>query len=240
MNRYSRGIGLIEMMVAMTLGLIVVLGVTQIFLSAKNTYQSQNSAAGMQEDARFVVSKMIQEIRMVGMFGCLATVTDSSRQADFSAAFEKPITVTRASDGSVVLTLVTADVGLSGAAPTWNIVSDCLFNATAFSPADTPAVTAGQIIFPVRRLVYTYRNRQILVGPAANNQAALVDNVSAFNVSFGVARSASDETASSYEDTPANPALIRTIRLVIELSDPKGLARAQTFNVVASVRNRLL
>ena len=60
MRRSSRGIGLIELMVAMTLGLVIVLGVTQIFLTAKNTYQSQNAAAGIQEDGRFLMSKMAQ------------------------------------------------------------------------------------------------------------------------------------------------------------------------------------
>lgn len=78
MRQHNRGFGLIEMLIALTLGLIVVLGVVQIFISAKNTYVSQNSAAAMQEDARFVLSKMIQEIRMVGMFGCLGSITDSS------------------------------------------------------------------------------------------------------------------------------------------------------------------
>lgn len=54
MRRRQRGFGLIEMLVALALGLIVVLGVVQIFIAAKNTYVSQNSAAAMQEDARFV------------------------------------------------------------------------------------------------------------------------------------------------------------------------------------------
>jgi type IV pilus assembly protein PilW len=67
-----------QMLIALALGLIIVLGVVQTFLAAKNTYVSQNTAAAMQEDARFVLSKMIQELRMVGMFGCLGTITDAS------------------------------------------------------------------------------------------------------------------------------------------------------------------
>ena len=86
MRRHQRGFGLIELLIALALGLIIVLGVVQIFIAAKNTYVSQNSAAAMQEDARFVLSKMIQEIRMVGMFGCLGTITDSSSAGDFNAA----------------------------------------------------------------------------------------------------------------------------------------------------------
>ena len=82
-NRVSKGFGLIELLIALALSLIVVLGVVQIFIAAKNTYLSQNAAASMQEDARFVLSKMIQEIRMVGMFGCLGTITDASDGGEF-------------------------------------------------------------------------------------------------------------------------------------------------------------
>lgn len=35
MNRYSRGFGLIELMIALVLSLIVILGVVQIFIAAK-------------------------------------------------------------------------------------------------------------------------------------------------------------------------------------------------------------
>ncbi|RBL66546.1 pilus assembly protein PilW, partial [Pseudomonas sp. MWU13-2625] len=66
MNRADSGFGLVEMMLALALSLVLVLGVAQVFIAAKNTYQSQSAAAYLQEDARFVLSKMLQEIRMVG------------------------------------------------------------------------------------------------------------------------------------------------------------------------------
>ncbi|WP_407312397.1 PilW family protein [Pseudomonas sp. nanlin1] len=239
MKRASRGIGLIELMVALTLGLIVVLGVTQIFSSARLTYQSQNASAGIQEDARFLLSKMLQEIRMVGMFGCLATVTDSSASGTFSAVFDSPITYA-ATAGGFTLTLVTADVGTSGGTPTWNIVSDCLTSATAFDAGNTPALTAGQIAFPVRRVVYTYQNNQLSVGSTTANQAGLVNNVDSLQIMFGVATRASDTLASSYVSVLPNPALVRSVRIVLALRDPNGRTRTQTFNVAASLRNRLL
>ncbi|EJM48053.1 prepilin-type N-terminal cleavage/methylation domain-containing protein, partial [Pseudomonas sp. GM33] len=91
MTRCSKGFGLVELLIALALSLIVVLGVVQVFIAAKNTYLSQNAAANMQEDARFVLSKMIKEIRMVGMFGCLETITDSSEKGDFHASRTTPI-----------------------------------------------------------------------------------------------------------------------------------------------------
>lgn len=236
MRRQNRGFGLIELLVALALGLIVVLGVVQIFIAAKNTYVSQNSAAAMQEDARFVLSKMIQEIRMVGMFGCLGTITDSSNAGDFNAAQITPINWDNA---NLKLTLVTADIGGGGGTPTWTVLSDCRNSATAYTGLRSPAT--GQISFPVRRLIYSFSNNQILMGTGSGNpaQQVLVNNVSAFNVTFGVASSATDVAASTYSTNPGDPALIRSVRLSLTLADPNNRVRNQTFNVVAALRNRL-
>jgi type IV pilus assembly protein PilW len=236
MTRTSRGFGLIELLIALALSLIVVLGVAQIFIAAKNTYASQNTAAGMQEDARFVLSKMIQEIRMIGMFGCLGTITDASSAGDFNAAQITPINWDNA---NLKLTLVTADVGGSGGVPTWTVVSDCRNTATAYTGARTPA--SGQLAFPIRRLVYSFSNNQLLmgVGTGTPTQAVLINNVSAFSVSFGLASSATDTAASSYSSNPSDPARIRSVRLTLTLTDPNNRVRNQTFNVVAALRNRL-
>lgn len=237
MNRHCRGFGLIELMIALVLSLIVILGVVQIFIAAKNTYVSQGAAAVMQEDARFALSKMLQELRMVGMFGCLGTITDASSAGDFNASQITPI---RWDNANLKLTLVTTDVGSGGGVPTWTVVSDCRTSATAYTGVRVPA--AGQMAFPIRRLIYSFSNNQLLMGTGAGNPtlAVLVDNVRTFNVTFGVASSATDIAASSYSSNPTDPALIRSVRLTLTLFDPKNAVREQTFNVVAALRNRLL
>ncbi|MCE6980838.1 prepilin-type N-terminal cleavage/methylation domain-containing protein [Pseudomonas frederiksbergensis] len=236
MIKASKGFGLIELLIALALSLVVVLGVAQIFIAAKNTYVSQNTAAGMQEDARFVLSKMIQEIRMVGMFGCLGTIVDASSAGNFNASQITPISWDNA---NLKLTLVTADVGGSGGGPTWTVVSDCRNTATAYTGLRTP--TSGQLAFPIRRLVYSFSNNQLLMGSGAGTptQQVLVNNVSAFNVSFGLASSATDTAASTYSSNPSDPARIRSVRLTLTLTDPNNRVHEQTFNVVAALRNRL-
>ncbi|MGG7647483.1 PilW family protein [Pseudomonas sp. ES4] len=236
MIRASKGFGLIELLIALALSLVVVLGVAQIFIAAKNTYVSQSTAAGMQEDARFVLSKMIQEIRMVGMFGCLGTIIDASSAGSFNASQITPISWDNA---NLKLTLVTADVGGSGGVPTWTVISDCRNTATAYTDARTP--TSGQLAFPIRRLVYSFNNNQLLMGSGAGTptQQVLVNNVRAFNVSFGLASSATDSAASTYSSNPSDPARIRSVRLTLTLTDPNDRVREQTFNVVAALRNRL-
>lgn len=233
MRASSRGFSLLEVMVALTLGLVVALGVSQIFVAAKGTFVSQNAAATMQEDARFVLSKMMQEIRMTGMVGCVATVTDSSANGSFAAAYLTPISWDNTAQA---LTLMTADVGTTGAAPTWTVLSDCL--VASFASSGTAAPGVGQIAIPLRQVVYTFKNNQIFLGPAGSQQV-LINNVTAFTVTFGVANTATDTVASSYSSNPSNPALIRSVRLSLTLNDPATNARSQVFNVVAALRNRL-
>ena len=235
MSQANRGFGLIELLIALALSLVVILGVAQIFIAAKNTYVSQSTAAGMQEDARFVLSKMIQEIRMVGMFGCLGTITDESSAGSFNASQITPISWDNANQK---LTLVTADIGSGGGAPTWTVISDCRNTATAHNGAPTP--TSGQLAFPIRRLVYSFSNDQLLMGSGTTPiQQVLVNNVSEFNVSFGLASSGTDTAASSYSSNPSDPARIRSVRLTLKLRDPNNRVHEQTFNVVAALRNRL-
>lgn len=231
------GFSLIELIVAMALGLVVTLGITQIFLSARTTYVSQNAAAAIQEDGRFALSKMIQEIRMVGMFGCLNTITAATASAaPFLIAQTTPITYVVNNTTGNVLTLTTADVGAIGGTPTWTVVTDCVSSAKAYVGTQAPA--AGQVAFPVRQVIYTYVNNQITttVGTATS---VLINNVTGFDVLFGMAATVSDKVISSYSATPINPALIRSIRIKMTISDPTGKAAPQMFAVVAALRNRI-
>ncbi|WP_426143546.1 PilW family protein [Pseudomonas sp. DWP3-1-2] len=229
MRNRSGGFGLVEIMIALVLGLVIMLGVTQTFVSAKNTYASQNASAVMQEDARFVLSKLVQEIRMVGMFGCLQTVLDSSATGDFKAAQTTPISWDNATG---TLTLITSATTTAAAAPNWTIRSDCKSSATAYTGVSAPA--NGQMAFPIRKLVYRFANGQITLGGQP-----LVSNVSAFTLLFGLASSSTGTAVTSYSATPSNAALIRSVNVVLTLSDPKGKVRDQRFSVVAALRNRL-
>ena len=233
MNGRCRGFSLIELLLTLAIGLALVLGVTQIFMAANSTYRAQSASAGMQEDARFVLSKLLQEIRMVGVFGCLQDITDASASGDFRAARNAPI---KWDNALKKLSLVTTDVGGNGGVPTWTVVSDCRARATAYSQRHSPA--AGELAIPIRRLDYRLRDDQILL-TAGGRTTALVSNVKAFAVSFGLADSASGTAVSSYSSNPGDPARIRSVRLSLTLADPNRRVRDQTFNVVASLRNRL-
>ncbi|WP_122318078.1 PilW family protein [Pseudomonas cichorii] len=233
MKRSSRGFGLIEIMVALVLGLVVSMGIIQIFTASRGTFLTQNAAARMQEDARFVLSKLMQELRMTGMYGCLSfsNYVPVSPAIPWPAALDNPILWDNANN---TLTLVTSDIGTTGSSPTWTIVSDCQITTQLYAGAKAPA--AGQTAFPMRQLVYTLTGKNLTVKFGTGGTAQpLLQNVSAFAVSFGMAGSPLSYTSTI---TAANAADIRSVRIGLTLEDPDGRVRPQQYNVVAYLRNR--
>lgn len=65
-NASQRGLTLIELMIALVLGLIVVLVVGQIYLSGRQSYRTQTGFGGMQENGRFALFFLQRDIRMAG------------------------------------------------------------------------------------------------------------------------------------------------------------------------------
>lgn len=76
-NHRGRGHGfsLVEVMVAMVLGVFLILGVTQIVSVSRGLYQSNAAIARMQENGRFALSVLTRNIRMAGFTGCSPTNT---------------------------------------------------------------------------------------------------------------------------------------------------------------------
>lgn len=72
--RQQAGLSLIELMVAITLSMILMLGAIQIFLSSKNSYISNQQLSEIQENGRFALDILARDIRNAGYRGqCIAT-----------------------------------------------------------------------------------------------------------------------------------------------------------------------
>lgn len=69
------GFNLIELMIAMVIGLILLAGVYQLMISSKRTYNLQSDLARLQEGARFALDFMSSDFRMLGYFGCTGALT---------------------------------------------------------------------------------------------------------------------------------------------------------------------
>lgn len=71
------GLSLVELLIAMTLGLILISGVLTIFSSARKSASINTTMAQMQESMRFVMNAMAGDIRMAGHQGCFAVRSQS-------------------------------------------------------------------------------------------------------------------------------------------------------------------
>ena len=68
-NRDS-GFSLVELMVSIALGLVITLGVIQLYLSNKETYRTTQAYAALQEDARYLMDTLTWDIRNADSDGC--------------------------------------------------------------------------------------------------------------------------------------------------------------------------
>lgn len=66
----QQGLSLVEVMVAMTIGLILMAGVVQVFISSKSSSRLNASIGQLQEDGRFALNFLNRDIRMAGYAGC--------------------------------------------------------------------------------------------------------------------------------------------------------------------------
>lgn len=66
----QRGFSLIEMMIAITIGLLLLAGLGTVYLGSRQTYRQQDAMARMQEGARYAFELMTVDIRQAGFTGC--------------------------------------------------------------------------------------------------------------------------------------------------------------------------
>lgn len=69
-RRLPAGFTLIELMVAMLLGLVVIAGVTSVFLANQRTYRTSQALGDVQDTARMAFEMMARDIRDAGLTGC--------------------------------------------------------------------------------------------------------------------------------------------------------------------------
>lgn len=76
------GVTLVELMIALAIGTILVLGLVQVFAASRAAYQMSEGLSRVQENARFAMHFVQRDLRMAGHFGC---ATDQSHRLDGGA-----------------------------------------------------------------------------------------------------------------------------------------------------------
>ena len=66
----QNGLTLIELLIAMLLGTLMILGATSMFTANKRIYKEVDYQGRLAENARFAMEMIIRDLRMTGFIGC--------------------------------------------------------------------------------------------------------------------------------------------------------------------------
>lgn len=83
----ARGLSLIELLVAITIGGLLIFGATQVYVDSRATYEINEQTARLQETARFAMSIIEPDIRMSNYWGLVkgaGVILDQSAQGTAS------------------------------------------------------------------------------------------------------------------------------------------------------------
>jgi len=101
----QRGFSLVELMIAITLGSLVVAGVGYLYLGSRQSFRNTENMARMQESARYALDTMARDIRMAGSLGCTSLV-------EAAPTLGAPIPATLVPPPTNVNAVVGGDVGI--------------------------------------------------------------------------------------------------------------------------------
>ncbi len=139
----ERGITVIEILISLLLGMLVVAGVLQLFVSSKVTFNIQDAFARLQESGRFAAQMLESELRMAGHTGCSSRITVYESNLNNSNGFAYRIS----SAG--------ANLGIEGYEANGTGVGDN-YSITTFTPATNggawaptlPTADVGTVVVP--------------------------------------------------------------------------------------------
>ncbi len=245
-----RGFGLVELMVAMLLGLTLVLALVQYLSSSRQTWLWQQQSARMQEDARYVLGRLSRDLRASGSYGCLDL--EQALPGRLPEVLARPV---RFEQG--VLTLITglpvqpvfetpqtiraADYGAR-----WLLAGDCR-QRVSLGEEHTLMVLPGDWLVPLRQIDYRQQGGRIQVRVnGVGNFETLIEHVARFEPGFALAENIGNVGVSgSYQATlsSAEQARLRSVRIELALEPGAsgvsvGSGRGQVFRQVTRLRNR--
>lgn len=81
----QRGFSIVELMVASTIGLILLAGATALLVNSGTNYQTTDSIARLQENARFALEFIARDLRNAGYYGCTADLGGDAIKSQLKA-----------------------------------------------------------------------------------------------------------------------------------------------------------
>lgn len=138
----QKGITLVELMIALVLGLIIVAGVIQIYVSNKQAYRVTDAQSQLQDSARFALDTLTRDIRSAGFTGC-RSVNNIDVISIAKATIPPNVGV-----GANLIAAMAPDIILSGheatGANVWSPALPAAINGTVISGTDVISIQSGR------------------------------------------------------------------------------------------------
>ncbi|HEX2830875.1 MAG TPA: PilW family protein [Burkholderiales bacterium] len=187
----AAGFTLVELLIAMTIGLLLTAVIAQVFLGSRKTYATTDDVARMQENMRYVHDALSRNLRMAGYMSTPATfpISTPPYQGVFSAP--NPLALTGAEGGTAT---ASDSITVSFQGDIDSTTADCLgrrvlpgvMATSTFSigadpdrPGNIPSLlcasSLGGAAAETRALVNDVENMQILYGEDTNGDLVNAD-----------------------------------------------------------------
>lgn len=215
-----RGVSLVELMVAMTIGLLIMIAVGQAYLNTAGSARVADAQAGMNEDAQTVLAILVQQLKLAGANPIRpdrdaaslrnpATQTFTIRACDTSftnvttaaALADLGCAHTAASPGPDALAVSYEADKLNTSVSTGGAPTDCVgisIPGTAYAYTNASG-GAGSTTYFMAQNVYYIQDNTLKCGRAGSTvQQPLIANVADMQLSFGIADSIASTTVTGY------------------------------------------
>lgn len=223
----ARGFTLIELMIALLLGLIVIGAIGAVFLSSSRTYRTTESLSRLQENARFAVQFISREVQLAGY-------ADAFQRGIVGDGLIYPADAVFSSVGQVIVgnrvntsTLAGTDsieirYGGSDIAP----LRDCLGNQLATSA------------FVTVRL-YVNTNNQLSCSVNGANAESLVDGIADMTIEYGVNSANEFMSASGLVAAGASWVDVVSVKVTLAVLGDAATTGNREIASVTALRNQL-
>jgi len=209
------GVSLVELMISLVIATVILLAVTSIYVTSKRGYAIQDSMARQQENGRFAVELLTQNLRMAGFM-------KDNRHDPFIAA-------TTADGGGNVSDTITIQ---------FESQTDCLGQATPANSCDGQQCAINNYFIDAN-------NNLSCLGNGGPNPDVIIEQVDNLQIQYGVDTDASpDGTANKYATwnnvTVDEREKIVSVRFAVLVSTPTQTAKAAlttTHNVLDQTLN---
>ena len=216
--RRQAGFSLVELMIAITLGLVVLLAVGSIYLGSRQTYRVQEDNARMQEAGRYALEVIGRSIRQAGADGEMTFNTTDVTPTCGAAAPCNAITGTNAATDSLTVQFYAGREELDNdASPGGWVTRDCTGGQVAANTVITNA--------------FAVNGTDLECTGSAGGTQELVSDIQDLQVLYGIDNTGNDQSADQYVAAPGDWSQVVTARVCVLIqSANNGLTSApQTY-----------